>query len=267
MIHNEMGTVLSKEEIAENIFQAVIHSPKISNDSKAGQFINILPDLKWPNVMRRPMSIASQDNGKISIIYKVFGYGTELISNWRKNQKVDIIGPLGNWWNDYEEKVPVLIGGGVGIAPIINLHNDLISKSIEHYLIMGARTKSEHFISHAPENNIYLATDLDNYGVKGNVINAFENFYEKLDKAKIKIFSCGPPGMMNAVKNYSIEKNISCDLALETIMACGVGICQGCTVTLENNSNEASYREKFALACLDGPIFNAKDIDNACFIH
>jgi len=267
MIYNEMSIVISNEKIAKNIYKAVLYSPKISKQSKPGQFINILPDKNWSNVMRRPMSIASQGNNEIGIIYKVFGQGTELISEWKINQDVDIIGPLGNWWKNFNNSIPILIGGGVGIAPIINLHNELISKSIEHYLIMGARRKNEHFINHDPENNIYLSTDLDDYGIKGNVLEALESFLDDLDMKNIKIFSCGPPGMMNAVKKYSIKNNINCDLALETIMACGFGICQGCTVTLNNNVENNSYRKKYALACLDGPIFNVKDIDNACFTH
>ena len=273
MIYNEISNVMSNSQIAENIYKAVLYSPKISHQSKPGQFINILPDKHWMNIMRRPMSIASQGIVDIepalwlSIIYKVFGDGTEIMSKWNKNQKVDIIGPLGNCWKEFENTLPILIGGGVGIAPIINLHNELLSKSIRHYLIMGARTKNEHFIKHDPKNNIYLSTDMEDYGIKGNVLMALKQFVSDLENRNIKIFSCGPPGMMKAVGNYAVNNNINCDLALETVMACGVGICQGCTVTLNSNMHDSSYREKYALACLDGPIFNVKDIDNACFIH
>ena len=267
MIYNEIANVISNALIAENIYKAVLYAPQISHQSKPGQFINILPDESWSNVMRRPMSIASQEGDEISIIYKVFGQGTDLMSKWKNNQKIDIIGPLGNWWTNFENSIPVLIGGGVGIAPIINLHNKLLSKSINHYLIMGAQTKKEHFIKHDPKNSIYLSTDIEDYGIKGNVLEALKHFINDLDQKHVKIFSCGPPGMMNAVAHYSLKNNITCDLALETIMACGVGICQGCTVTLNNNFDNNSYREKYVLACLDGPVFNVKDIDNACFTH
>ena len=75
--------------------------------------------------MRRPMSVASQGNNQISIIYKIFGEGTEIISKWKKKDVVDIIGPLGNFWKEFDSNYPILLGGGVGIAPIINLHNML----------------------------------------------------------------------------------------------------------------------------------------------
>ena len=159
---------------------------------------------------------------------------------------------------------PVLIGGGVGIAPILNLHNHLRKLMVDHTLIMGARTKNEHFLIHEPENQIYLTTDDGSLGVEGTVIDVLKLINEDMNCKKI--FACGPSGMMEAVKNFSNQNNIICDLALETIMACGVGICQGCTVELNRNDiSQDSYREKYALACIDGPIFNAKDI-KTCYL-
>ena len=89
MIYNEIANVLSNSQIAENIYKAVLYAPKISHQSKPGQFINILPHKSWSNVMRRPMSIASQGKNDISIIYKVFGEGTDLISKWKIDDKID----------------------------------------------------------------------------------------------------------------------------------------------------------------------------------
>jgi len=267
MIHHEFATVLSNKQIAKGIYKAILFSSKISKYSKPGQFINILPSEKWNNIMRRPMSIASQKKNEISIIYKVFGEGTELISKWKKDEIVDIIGPLGNYWKTYETYIPILIGGGVGIAPIINLHEKLKKDSINHYLIMGARERDEHFIKHQPQDKIFLSTDNDNYGIKGNVIIALKKILNLANKEKVKIFTCGPPGMMYSVLKFAKKENIDCDLALETIMACGVGICQGCTVTKNVKNSKDSYRKKYALACIDGPIFNIQEIDNANFKH
>ena len=138
-IHKELAKVESNKLIAHNIYEAYLYAPKISKEVKAGQFINILPSDDWSKVMRRPMSVASQGNDCISIIYKVFGEGTLKMSQWKKNDYVDIIGPLGNFWSDFKDEFPILIGGGVGIAPIINLHNELINKGINHILIVGAK--------------------------------------------------------------------------------------------------------------------------------
>ena len=260
-IHKELAKVESNKLIAHNIYEAYLYAPKISKEVKAGQFINILPSDDWSKVMRRPMSVASQGNDCISIIYKVFGEGTLKMSQWKKNDYVDIIGPLGNYWSDFEDEFPILIGGGVGIAPIINLHNELINKGINHILIVGAKEKKEHFISHNPDKGIYLSTDDNDYGIKGNVIIALDQILKTVDN-KIKIFTCGPHGMMHAIKKYCKDNEINCDFAVETIMACGVGICQGCTI-VRNTETQDSYREKYALACVDGPVFNIGELDDS----
>ena len=262
-IHCEIASVKSNKMIADNIYEAVLYSPNISAYSKPGQFINILPNSNWNNVMRRPMSIASQNNDSISIIYKVFGEGTKLISEWEENDKIDIIGPLGNTWYDYESEYPILVGGGVGIAPILNLHKHLEKLGIKHSLICGAKTKQEHFLLHDPNNNIFLSTDSGNYGIQGNVLNAIDVLVRQKELNSIKIFSCGPHGMLKAIHEYSISRNYQCQLAMETIMACGIGICQGCTVVKECSEHSHSYRNKYALACIDGPVFDAKEISNA----
>jgi len=207
------------------------------------------------------MSVAWQKDYKISIIYKVFGEGTKIISEWSRGDVVDIIGPLGNEWSGYKDKIPILIGGGVGIAPILNLHKHLSNIEIKHILIMGARYKDEHFIDHDPHNRVYVCTELDDWGFNGNVISALNEIGIN-DFQTSKIFACGPHGMMRAVVKYSQSNNIDCDLALETIMACGIGICQGCTIVRDNNTAN-TYREKYALACIDGPIFNVKELDDA----
>ena len=132
----------------------------------------------------------------------------------------------------------------------------------EHCMIMGTRSKAEHFIEHQEDDLILMSTDDGSYGVDGTVIDALESVIDRCG-SNIKIFSCGPAPMMDAVKRYASARSISCDLALETIMACGIGICQGCTVELSPSQDESShsYREKYALVCIDGPVFSSEDIE------
>ncbi|MBT5078847.1 MAG: dihydroorotate dehydrogenase electron transfer subunit [Candidatus Marinimicrobia bacterium] len=262
MIFNELAIVESTEEIASNTFQTFLKSPKIAASIKPGQFINILPSEYWDKMMRRPMSVASQKDEVISIIYKVVGEGTELMQNWSVGDSVDLIGPLGNFWDGYADKLSILIGGGVGIAPILNLHNHLDELGEEKVLIMGARNSSEHFIDHNPENGVYMTTDDGSLGIHGNVLEPLKIALENIDIQNVKVFTCGPPAMMEAVRQYSISEGIECDLALETLMACGFGICQGCTLEFEKKqkTTEHSYRNRFGLVCMDGPIFESKEI-------
>jgi dihydroorotate dehydrogenase electron transfer subunit len=213
-------------------------------------------------MMRRPMSVASQKDGVISIIYKVVGNGTELMKDWLVGDIVDLIGPLGNHWDGYSDKVSILIGGGVGIAPILNLNNYLEEIGEKKVLIMGARNSNEHFIDHNPEERVYMTTDDGSLGIHGNVLEPLKLVLENIDYNNVKIFACGPPAMMEAVRQFSISQNIECDLALETLMACGFGICQGCTVEFDKKqeTTEHSYRNRFGLVCMDGPIFESKEI-------
>ena len=106
MIFKESAKVISNKQLAQNIYQAFLLSPKISQICNPGQFINILPSNDWDNVMRRPMSIASQGDGQISIIYKPIGNGTRIMAKWKTGDIVDIIGPLGNYWTDYNNTIP-----------------------------------------------------------------------------------------------------------------------------------------------------------------
>lgn len=260
MIINEQAELISNNNIAKNTFRAFLYAPQIANHVNPGQFINILPNSEWGYVMRRPMSIASCNNDIISIIYKAIGPGTTIMSNWNKGETIDIIGPLGNQWKIITNKLPVLIGGGVGIAPILYLHNKLNSLGVKHAMIMGARTKNEHFIEHNNKKSIIMSTDDGSYGVKGTVLDALKSITNKTSDNQIHIYCCGPSPMMSAIKSHSELESISSSLALETIMACGFGICQGCTVEFNTKSTNDTYRKKYGLACIDGPIFNSKDI-------
>ena len=267
---NEIAVVLSNEEISKNIFRVKLRSPKIADLANTGQFVNILPNNNWKKAMRRPMSIAekNQAENSIELIYKVFGEGTRLMNDWQNGDKVDIIGPLGNGWNTADlfenDRLPVLIGGGVGIAPIVSLHQYIVDCKEKSLLIMGARNADEHFLEHDPDKLKILSTDDGSLGVRGNVIDAFKYAINKLDNIKfnqIQIFCCGPAMMMESVKKYAESNKIKCQVALETLMACGFGICQGCAVEYNNNDKkEHSYRSRYGLVCVDGPVFNASEI-------
>ena len=132
---------------------------------------------------------------------------------------------------------------------------------IKHILIMGAKTKEEHFMNHDPDNHILLCTDNGDKGIKGNVLKPLQKIIKSNNPNTVKIFTCVPSPMMKAVSKFSLDNNIDCDLALETIMACGVGRCQGCTIVKKANECSDTYRNKYVLACKDGPVFNLKNLE------
>ena len=253
--------VISNKKLSSTMWEAILESPNISNLCKPGQFVNIVPSEKWDNIMRRPMSIAGVEDNCIKLLYKIIGNGTNAMSKWKYGDKIDVIGPLGNEFGNYENFLPILIGGGTGIAPLLFLRNLIKKTNLTCKLIIGARSKQEHFLEHYPDEGIYITTDDGSYGINGNVLVALKQIYLENQDRKIKIFACGPNMMMKGIQNFTNKENILCELSLECVMACGIGLCQGCTITMINNKNKInSYREKYKLLCIDGPVMNSKEV-------
>ena len=257
----EIVTITDNKLIAKNIWEMKIEAPLIVKDYKgAGQFIQILVESSWNNPLRRPMSIASIDNNEVSIIYKIFGEMTRILSTKLPGEKLDILGPLGNTFIfDNNSSIPVMVGGGVGLAPILNMHKEYSGNS-NVILIIGARSADEHFFDHDPDNDIYLSTDDGSAGVKGTVIDVMEKYLDI--RKKIEIFACGPEQMLKAVQSYAVDKKIPAKISVESYMGCGIGICQGCVIERVNEDQSVhSYHEKYSLVCIDGPVYKSEEVN------
>ena len=151
------------------------------------------------------------------------------------------------------------MGGGVGLAPIVNMWNQINDNIENNHLIIGAKTKNEHIHSHKPKNHIYLTTDDGSLGTKGTVMKTLKELCENIDNPEV--FACGPEPMLKAVQSYVTMKHIPAQLAVESYMGCGVGICQGCVISRQNNNKkDHTYHERYSLVCIDGPVYNAGEI-------
>ncbi|MFB0516152.1 MAG: dihydroorotate dehydrogenase electron transfer subunit [Candidatus Neomarinimicrobiota bacterium] len=258
----EEAKVRSNGRLAQGIYTMELTAPVIASSVQPGQFVNTLISEGWFPLLRRPMSVASRSDDRIGLIYKVVGAGTQAMASWTPGQQVNLLGPLGNGWTVDEGTFPVLVGGGVGIAPISFLHEELKDHGIEHHLLMGARDGSEHYLQHAPEENITLTTDNGTVGIKGTAIDGLKVVLNLLSSNSVTIFGCGPPPMLVALKLFVNDQGLPCQLATEEIMGCGFGICQGCSVELKTDvdHHQPSYRQRFKLACIDGPVFWAHEL-------
>lgn len=257
----ERVNIISNEEVAHNIWQMSFEAPEIISEYKGpGQFINILVEDSWSHPLRRPMSIASAKNGKISIIYKIFGDVTDILSKKLPNDNIEILGPLGNTFTNWNvDCYPILVGGGVGIPPLLNLKSECENYNIDHSIVIGARNATEHFMTHQPENDIILTTDDGSFGELGTVMNPIDRIIK--EKNSPYIFACGPEPMLVAIRDYALKNGIPAQLSVESYMGCGVGLCQGCIISKNNKSQkDNSYHEQYSLVCLDGPIYEAEDI-------
>jgi len=257
----ERARIKSNRPLAHEIWEMQFEAPNIAREYMgSGQFINILTVDDWNHPLRRPMSIASSEDDFVSIIYKIFGNMTRELTQKKSGETLDILGPLGNIFSKWDNgSYPILIGGGVGLAPILNLKKACDDNKIEYTMIIGARSGNEHFISHEPEKNIYLTTDDGSMGEKGTVMVPLQRLVEINKNAFI--FACGPEPMLRAVKKFAINNDIQAQLSVESYMGCGIGFCQGCVIQRKISKIQThSYHEKYSLVCMDGPIYNAMDI-------
>lgn len=255
----ETCSVSSNAQIARSIWRMELEAPEISGATLGpGQFVSITVSDTWELPLRRPMSIAGKVGEILHIIYKVFREGTLLLSKKQPGDKVSVLGPLGNTFQlPPDSFYPILVGGGVGIAPIDWLHQSLTSRGIDHDTIIGAVTAEEHFHTHRPEEGIFLTTDDGSAGEEGTVLPTLERAAGH--RARPLIYACGPGLMLKAVHEFVSEKDIPCQMAVESYMACGTGICQGCVIPLQGKRGTRSGRS-YSLVCREGPVYDAREI-------
>ncbi len=249
----DKSEIIENTQIADGIWRMIFKSAEISVRYRgAGQFVSVLANDNWEHPIRRPMSIASVKDDEMSIIYKVYGSVTQALTQLKSTDYIDILGPLGNTFTvDYDTYNPILIGGGIGLSPILNLSKCLTQKGINITVIIGAKTSKEHFLRHNPDKNMFLCTDDGTRGIKGTVIDAHKIVLKEIRNPKI--FACGPEQMLSSIQKVIEGKSIPAQFSIESYMACGVGFCQGCAIPKTQNN-------EYYLVCKDGPVFKANEV-------
>lgn len=251
MLHT-ICPVTSVEHVGPNIIVIGFRSPEIAASANAGQFLNIKVNETFQPLFRRPFSVYHVEEETVKIIFQVFGLGTQSLVAKQLGESVDVLGPLGHGFRvDDNFETALLVGGGLGVAPLPLLTRQLSGKkNIATFL--GARTKEQIVPSFL--ENIQTATDDASLGFKGTVVSLLDNYLKVHQVRKPKIFACGPNVMLNALGELAQRRNIPCEVSLETTMACGIGICQGCPV------ERVQQEKKYSLCCKEGPVFDVQTI-------
>ena len=210
--------VVSQEALTDDICSMWIQAEKIAKAAKPGQFISVYTKDK-SKVLPRPISLCEIDKeqGRLRIVYRVVGAGTKEFSAYQAGDDIEIMGPLGNGF-PLKEKKAFLIGGGIGIPPMLELAKNL---NCEKQMVLGYRDVlflNEEFEQYG---KVYVATEDGSAGTKGNVIDAIKANGLNADV----IYACGPTPMLRALKAYAEENGIECWLSLEEKMACGIVAC------------------------------------------
>jgi len=248
--------VVSNEEVAHRVFWQKLKAPEIARENKPGQFVNILTNPDGEPLWRRPFSVARISGDTIEIIYKVIGKGTTQMAALRPGGNANIIGPLGNAFTvEIGDRIPLLIGGGLGLAPLVILRDFFVQYDKHPVLFMGALSAREHYYKEDTDAELFLTTDDGTLGFHGLVTEQLEQYLaDQNGKSEFFAYSCGPEPMMKAVAHICRDFGIPLELSIEREMACGIGLCQGCSI------EQHPPHKKYALVCKDGPIFNASHL-------
>ncbi|MCX7983556.1 MAG: dihydroorotate dehydrogenase electron transfer subunit [Bacteroidetes bacterium] len=246
--------IIGKNKISETLYILMLECPAITRSAKAGQFVMIrVNSHSIEPLLRRPFSISWIDGDYFEILLQVVGGGTRKLSEKDIGDEVEVLGPLGNSFRiDNTFETAILVAGGVGVAPFPILTKELRERGKEVQTFIGARTKSQLYTQHLV--NCSVSTDDGTEGFHGTVVDNVRAYLENTEMQKLKLFACGPTPMLKALGVLVHHKKLNCEVSLETEMACGFGICQGCVVQLKDSN------KGYALACKDGPNFFIDEI-------
>lgn len=248
----EQAVIIRQEEISNGIFSMWLKTEQIAEKAKPGQFISLYCH-DGSRMLPRPISICEIDkkDKALRIVYRVAGKGTEEFSGMFTGESIDIVGPLGNGF-PLKEKKAFLIGGGIGIPPMVELAKQL---NCEKQMVLGYRDTMFLQEEFKGLGSMYVATEDGSYGTEGNVLDAIRE--NGLD-AEI-IYACGPTPMLKAIKEYAMANGIECWLSLEEKMACGIGACLACVCKSKEKDSHTHVNNK--RVCKEGPVFRAEEVE------
>lgn len=272
--------VLAHYQFEADQYIITLESKEIADSTRPGQFVHL--SVSGMLAMRRPISVMSvdADNGTFDLLYKIVGEGTKQLADRKIGDVLSVIGPIGNGFELTDRKIPLLIGGGVGMPPMIAIAQKIKDNAYYNpYVILGSEVPfpfeaSQSSLNGFNSSKFYtmplleewrvpcgLASLQDYEGVyKGYVTDLAREYLDSLsssDLKEVEVFTCGPNPMLEAVSKLANEYNLPCQASLEEYMACAVGGCAGCVVEVLTENGPAMKR-----VCVDGPVFDAKTVFN-----
>ncbi len=245
--------VTRNHHITQDYFAIYLKCPEKLPLIFPGQFAEVQVSNSTTTYLRRPFSIYDVDYEKneLSLLIKTVGDGTVALSKLKEGEILNLIYPLGNTFSLPEGEKALLVGGGVGIAPMLLLAKRLHEKGYKPDVLIGGRTSNDIVEpeNYLPYGEVFITTDDGSAGEKG-MVTQHSIFSEKV-KAYAAIYACGPDPMMKAVARVAAGHDIPCEISLENTMACGIGVCLCCVVeTVDGNKT----------TCIEGPVFDTRKL-------
>lgn len=249
--------VVSNELLNQNYCLLKLTTPDNSPlpDMYPGQFVEVRVDGATSVFLRRPISInfVDKDKNELWLLIQIIGNGTQRMSEYAKGTLINLLLPLGNsFWMpcSSDDRELLLIGGGVGIAPMLYLGKCLSEIGFRPNFLLGARSHNDllQLTDFQKYGNVYTTTEDGSHGEKGFVTN--HSIWNTLNISKI--YTCGPKPMMQAIAKIANERSIDCEVSLENTMACGFGVCLCCVEDIKEKGN--------VCVCTEGPVFNINEL-------
>lgn len=261
MMRAARAPVLALRRLANDHFLLAVQAGEIARTCRPGQFVMVAGDdgMQVPSpLLKRALAVYStrfeSSREAVTLLFKVIGDGTRRLASLHEGDRVNLIGPLGNGFDAREAagRTTVLVAGGIGIASFLLLAENLQSSGEAVSLVFGGRT--QHDLVGLEDFRrigipVQVTTDDGSLGIHGLVTDGLEKALQGARNGDPIVLACGPTPMMRAVARMAAERRIPCRISVENRMACGFGVCLGCTVKL---------RQGYRLACTHGPVFDAE---------
>jgi len=259
--------IVAHEQLSDFEYEITVHAPQVAREASPGQFMQVLYDQTYNPFTRRPFSVyrVFPDEGTFSIVYLARGIFTYGLRNKQVGQKLSVIGPLGNWFtpDPNPHATHLMIAGGVGAPPLYFFAQRLAcgeDADCKVVVVNGARTRDllvgvEEFDQLGVD--VRYTTDDGSHGQQGIVTDALMKILDSPD-GPIHVYTCGPTVMMRAVAEICMAREVPCQVSLETLMPCGLGVCMGCVVKIRDSSVGSGYQ--YLRSCYEGPVFPADRI-------
>lgn len=257
-MNNITAEIIKQDFLIEDIFSMWLKCPEVAQEAHSGQFVSLYSK-DSARLLPRPISICEVDKkgGSIRLVYRTVGAGTKEFSTYKKGDTIKMVGPIGNGY-DLSSSKPVLMGGGIGIPPMLQLAKEFAQKGVSKdnmTVILGYRDATFLLNEFKKIATVYISSDTGSVGTKGTVIDAAREHGVSGDM----IYSCGPKPMLRAVKEYAYEKDCHAQLSLEERMACGIGACLACVCKTTEKDDHSQVNNK--RICVDGPVFFADEVE------
>lgn len=257
---NETARILSNEQVGPRLYLMALASPAIAGAIEPGQFVHMRVPRMEAHILRRPFSVYARDAqaGTLEVLYQVVGFGTDHMTRLAAGEECELIGPVGATWNPPADGRCLLVGGGVGAAPLFMLCERICASDAAVDVVLGAQTVSalvcrERYaalLGAEPR----CATDDGSYGRAGFCTSLVSEALAEAAAAGAPydyVAVCGPEPLMKIVAGLAADAGVRCEVSMEKRMACGIGACLSCVVDTVDGKKRA---------CVDGPVFDARKV-------